>query len=169
MRRLWGTPPRKSNPSISSWRVSARRGRTGPFGPRIGQSSKQRGGVVVRTPHPGRAPSTKMVRSRAMADRQRTPVAAADGIPRRLSGQTSANASAPPQGVAKRKGKRVAIRFPGEGAGSFRGGNAPLIGRVARGGRALRNPDHLRAQPPPPQAGSKTDEATITPPGSIAR
>src|SRR5271167_606390 len=105
-----------------------------------------------------------------MADRQRTPVAAADRVTRRLSGQASANTSAPPQVMAKRKRECVAVRFLGQGAGGLRGRRAPLIGRGAQGGggRALRNPDHLRARPPPPQTGSKTDEATVTPPGSIS-
>ena len=51
-----------------------------------------------RRPDPrieGSATSTKMVGGRAMAERQRTPGAAADGIPRRLSGQASSTASAP--------------------------------------------------------------------------
>ena len=55
------------------------------------------------------ARSTKVVRSRAVADRQRTPVAAADGISRRLPQQAAANASAPSQGVAKRTGERIAV------------------------------------------------------------
>jgi hypothetical protein len=53
---LSGTPPRQSNPSNSSWRVCARRGRTAPFGRRTGRSSKQRGDVAVRTRSSERRP-----------------------------------------------------------------------------------------------------------------
>jgi hypothetical protein len=52
---------------------------------------------------------------------------------------------------------------------SRRGRNAPLIRRGAcANGRALRNPDHLGARPVPPQAESKTDEATLRPAGNFA-
>jgi hypothetical protein len=61
-----------------------------------------------------------------MADRQRTPLATADGIPQRLPEQAAANASAPSQGLAKRTGERIAVWVVGKGAECLRGHKAPL-------------------------------------------
>lgn len=103
-----------------------------------------------------------------MANRQRTSVTTAGRVSRRLPGQTASNTSAPAESVAQRAGRRVAVWLLEQGAADS-GDRKATLSRTREEGRALRNPGHLRARPPSPQAGSKMDEATLESRGASLR